>query len=62
MTPPARWYAASVCGTPLPRTSGKTFASSTPVTRLTSSGTANSRSVRRSEAEQPVAGLLDRHA
>ena len=38
MTPPCRWYAASVCGTPLPRTSGNTFASRTPVTRLTSGG------------------------
>ena len=45
MTPPRKWYAASVCGTPLPRTSGNTQASKAPVTRLTATGTTNSRAV-----------------
>ena len=45
MTPPRKWYAASVCGTPLPRTSGNTQASKAPVTRLTATGTTNSRTV-----------------
>lgn len=43
MCPPCRRNAASVCGTPLPRTSGKTVASRMPVTTLTRAGTANSR-------------------
>ena len=41
--PPWRWNAALVCGTPLPRTSGNTFDSSTPASRLAPAGIRNSR-------------------
>ena len=45
MTPPFRWNAASVCGTPLPRTSGNSVASNRPVITLTYVGTRNNRTL-----------------